>query len=69
MTYPSKLELVQSKTLSLLFFIRKNSSQLSQPSNSNWSNVYDKMKIFNNLTSHKNYDKKYKNIYLNQRTY
>lgn len=69
MTYPSKLELVQSKTLSLLFFIRKNSSQLSQPSNSNWSNVYNKMKLFNDLILHKNYDKKYKNIYLNQRTY
>lgn len=35
---PSKLLLVQSYTLSLLFFIRRNSSQLSQPSTSNWSN-------------------------------
>lgn len=32
---PSKLLLVQSYTLSLLFFIRRNSSQLSQPSVSN----------------------------------
>jgi len=37
--YPSKFELVQSKTLSLLFFIRRKSSQLSHPSNSNWSKV------------------------------
>lgn len=34
---PSKLLLVQSYTLSLLFFMRRNSSQLSQPSVSNWS--------------------------------
>lgn len=40
--YPSKFELVQSYTLSLLFFIRRNSSQLSQPSYSNCSNVYKK---------------------------
>lgn len=60
MTYPSKLELVQSKTLSLLFFIRKNSSQLSHPSNSNWSNVC-KIKIFSHIIVHDNYNQKYQN--------
>lgn len=38
---PSKLLLVQSYTLSLLFFMRRNSSQLSQPSTSNWSNDWN----------------------------
>lgn len=39
---PSKLLLVWSYTLSLLFFMRRNSSQFSQPSFSNWSKVYRK---------------------------
>lgn len=43
---PSKLLLVQSYTLSLLFFIRKNSSQLSQPSTSNWSNDWNVLLLF-----------------------
>lgn len=38
-TNPSKLELVQSQTLSLLFFNRRYSSQLSHPSYSNCSSV------------------------------
>lgn len=50
---PSKLLLVQSYTLSLLFFMRRNSSQLSQPSVSNWSKDCDEMKwqIFNVLAN------------------
>lgn len=36
---PSKLELVQAYTFSRLLRILRNSSQLSHPSNSNWSNV------------------------------
>lgn len=39
---PSKLLLVQSYTFSLFFLHCRNSSQLSQPSASNWSNDWKK---------------------------